>query len=67
MTRRRLVIAATAALLSAGTLGASAATADTAPTVRTSSGDYIACAGVRTVQVAVCVEEPFGPLFDRLP
>lgn len=63
---RRLLVAATLAVAAAGTVGATAATADTTP-VRTSSGDYIACAGVRTVNVAVCVEEPVGPILDLLP
>jgi hypothetical protein len=58
---RRLTIAAIAALAAAGTLGASTATADTH--VRTSD-DYILCAGVRTIDVATCVEEPIGPIFD---
>lgn len=63
---RRLAIAAIAAVAALGTLGASASTADTG--VTTQAGDeYIACAGVRTVNVATCVREPFGPLFDSLP
>jgi hypothetical protein len=65
---RRLLAAATLALAAAGTLGATAATADTTPAVQTTTGGpYIACAGVRTINVAVCVEEPVGPILDRLP
>lgn len=70
MIRRRLLIAAAVALAAAGTLGAGAATAESDTTVtgvRAASGDYIACAGVRTINVAFCVEEPIGPLFERLP
>lgn len=65
MTRRRLAVATLAALAAAGTFGASAATAEIG--VRTSSGPYIACAGVRAVNVATCVEEPVGPVLDLLP
>jgi hypothetical protein len=65
---RRLLVAASLALAAAGTLGATAATADTTPALQTSSGGpSIACAGVRTINVAVCVEEPVGPILDRLP
>jgi hypothetical protein len=65
---RRLIAAATIALAAAGTIGAAAATADTTPAVQTSTGGpYIACAGVRSLNVAVCVEEPVGPIFDSLP
>lgn len=58
MTRRLTIAAFTAlaAVVAAGTFGASAATAD----------DYIACAGLRTVDVAVCVEEPIGPVLDTV-
>lgn len=61
---RRLAIAAIAAIAAAGTLGAAGATADTS--LRASSGDYVACAGVRTVGVATCVREPVGPIFDAV-
>jgi hypothetical protein len=61
---RRLTIVALAALAAAGTLGASAATADTGVTQVRASDDYIACAGVRAVNVATCVREPIGPIFD---
>lgn len=61
---RRLAIATIAAVAAAGTLGASAATADTGVTQVRASDDYIACAGVRTIGVATCVEEPIGPIFD---
>jgi len=64
VTRRRLAVAAIAAIAAAGTLGASAATADT---VRAVDDDYIACAGLRVVPVATCVEEPVGPVLDLLP
>ncbi|HEU5084645.1 MAG TPA: hypothetical protein VFU14_14985 [Acidimicrobiales bacterium] len=65
MTRRRLSITAAAALVAVGTLGASAATADTVPTsIRASDDDYILCAGVRVVPVATCVREPIGPILD---
>lgn len=68
MTRRRLAAATIVALAAAGSFGASAATADTSGTaVRTAGGDYIACAGVRAVNVAACVEEPVGPVLDLLP
>jgi hypothetical protein len=63
---RRLTIAAVAALAAAGTLGASAATADTGVTRLQADDDYIACAGVRTIGVATCVEEPLGPIFDAV-
>ncbi|MCO8128353.1 hypothetical protein NHL50_14170 [Acidimicrobiia bacterium EGI L10123] len=63
MTRRRTIAAgaALAAVALAGTVGAPAATAD--PAVRVSD-DYIACVGVRTIDVATCVEEPLGPILD---
>lgn len=68
MTRRRLAAATILALAAAGTFGASAATADTSGTaVRAAGGQYIACVGVRTVNVATCVEEPVGPVLDLLP
>lgn len=60
---RRLAIVAIAAVAAAGSLGASAATADTG-VVTSGDGEYIACAGVRTVNVATCVREPIGPVFD---
>lgn len=63
---RRLTIAALAALAAAGTLGASAATADPVPTRLHVGDDYIACAGVRTVNVATCVREPTRPIFDAV-
>ena len=34
--------------------------------VRTASGDYIACVGVRTVNVATCIESPTGAVVDLL-
>jgi hypothetical protein len=61
---RRLTIAAVVALAAAGSLGASAATADTAATSVAADEEYIACVGVRTIDVATCVEEPLGPIFD---
>lgn len=65
MIRRRLTITVAAALVAAGTLGASAATAETAPTsIRAADDDYILCAGVRVVPVATCVREPIGPILD---
>ena len=60
---RRLTIAAIAALAAAGTLGASAATADAR---LQADDDYVLCAGVRTIDVATCVEEPLGPIFDAV-
>lgn len=63
---RRLTIAAIAALAAAGTLGASAATADTGLTRVQADEEYILCAGVRTIDVATCVEEPLGPIFDAV-
>ena len=71
MTRRRILVAATAALLAAGTFGAASATADTGDLVRSSgvraaSDDYIACVGLETVNVATCLESPTGPVLDIL-
>ena len=63
---RRLTIAAIAALAAAGTLGASSATADTGVTQVQVSDDYIACAGVRALNVATCVREPIRPIFDAV-
>lgn len=60
---RRLAIVAIATVAAAGSLGASAATADTG-VVTSGGGDYIACAGVRAVNVATCVREPIGPVLD---
>ena len=72
MTRRRILVATAVALLAAGTAGAATATADTAPApvpssgVRTASGDYIACVGLETVNVATCVESPTRIIVELL-
>jgi len=70
VTRRRTLVATAVALLALGTAGAGAATADTAPVpatgVTAASGDYIACVGVRTVDVATCVESPTGIVVELL-
>ena len=70
MTRRRILVATTVALLAAGTAGAATATADTAPVpsqgVRVASGDYIACVGLETVNVATCVESPTRIIVELL-
>jgi len=34
--------------------------------VRVANDDYIACAGLETVNVAVCLESPTGPVIDLL-
>ena len=72
MTRRRILVATAVALLAAGTAGAATATADTAPAsvpssgVRTAGGDYIACVGLETVNVATCVESPTRIIVELL-
>jgi hypothetical protein len=68
VTRRRILLATTAALLAAGTVGAASATADTPPSpgVRMANDNYIACAGLETVNVAACVESPTGLVLDLL-
>ena len=61
MTRRRLaLIAAGTALASAATLGAASAQAvETGPVpVVATSADYLACAGLDTIDVAFCLERP---------
>lgn len=60
MTRRLALIAAGTALASAATLGAASAHADEAVTepVVATSADYLACAGLDTIDVALCLERP---------
>ena len=67
MTRRRILVATAVALLAAV-----AAPADTAPApvpssgIQTASGDYIACVGLETVNVATCVESPTRIIVELL-
>ena len=70
MTRRRILVATAVALLAAGTAGAASATADTSPApsagVRAASGDYIACVGLETVNLATCIESPTRIIVELL-
>jgi len=63
VTRRRLALVASAAVLGLATFGATAAPADTAGSsqgviTRASSDGYIACVAVDVVQVGTCVRNP---------
>jgi hypothetical protein len=55
--RRRLVLAAAAAALGLGTLGAASATADPLPVRSSGSDGYIACVAVDGV-AGTCVRNP---------
>jgi len=58
VTRRRLALAASAAVLGLATFGATSATADTVPTRVAARDGYIACVAVDAAQVGTCLRNP---------